>query len=155
MRSTVIEASRPSKAGSIPRRNLYFCVSERSLMTFSQRSWPSCIAFGCSWRNLIAPSPLYYLSVMMCTWPVLTSRNGDRLHSRAPNPTSQSVIGHEFVNGALDVLHRTCPGELRPFVQFIVPAVMNDDIVRVGYQLGHDCASTIFAKHGFRNSHSP
>jgi len=40
--------------GENPRFVVTSLTAERSLMTFSQRSWPSCIAFGCSWRNLIA-----------------------------------------------------------------------------------------------------
>jgi hypothetical protein len=62
--------------GENPRFVVTSLTAERSLMTFSQRSWPSCIAFGCSWRNLIAPSPLTTPSVMMWQpWSVLTSRN--------------------------------------------------------------------------------
>ena len=54
------------------------------------------------------------------------------LHSRAQTPPANSAVDHELVNGALDMYTERVPGELRPFVQFVVGAVMNDDIVRVG-----------------------
>jgi hypothetical protein len=54
------------------------------------------------------------------------------LHSRAQTPPANSAVGHELVNGALDVYTERVPGDLRLFVQFVVRAVMNDDIVRVG-----------------------
>src|ERR1700722_2682438 len=71
------------------------------------------------------------------------------LHSRSQTPPANSAIGHEFVNGALDVYTERVPGELRPFVQFVVRAVMNNDIVRVGIPTRPRLRIDDIRKHGF------
>src|ERR1700722_12424658 len=71
------------------------------------------------------------------------------LHSRAQTPPANSAVGHELVNGALDVYTERVPGELRFFVQFVVRAVMNDDIVRVGIPARPRLRIDDIRKHGF------
>jgi len=53
------------------------------------------------------------------------------------------------VNGALDVYAECIPGELRPFVQLVVRAVMHDDIVRVGIPARPRLRIDDIRKHGF------
>lgn len=71
------------------------------------------------------------------------------LHSRAQTPPANSAVGHELVNCALDVYTERVPGELRPFVQFVVPVVMKDDIVRVGIPARPRLRIDDIRKHGF------
>src|SRR3984885_10502623 len=71
------------------------------------------------------------------------------LHSRAQTPPANAAVGHELVYGALDVYTERGPGELRPFVQFVVRAVMDDDIVRVGIPARPRLRIDDISKHGF------
>src|ERR1700728_1976553 len=71
------------------------------------------------------------------------------LHSRAQTPPANSAAGPDLVHGALDVYPERVRGDLRPFVQFVVRDVMNDDIARVGIPTRPRLRIDDARKHGF------